>query len=105
VDDTRNREQVDAPELGASVFLVETSVGELLPLFEIAQRNDTPALMLACLAASLEIDGQRVTEPEIRNMGAGKWRALMRLGPRALRINSIITDAPEDTEDAAEKKP
>jgi|SRR5580765_1407213 len=98
MDDTRKREEVNAPELGASVFIVETSVGELLPLFDIAQRNDTPALMLACLAASLEIDGERITEAELRNLGAKKWRALMRLGPLALRINSIITDEPEDAE-------
>jgi hypothetical protein len=104
--DIRKREKIDdAPELGASVFLVETSVGELLPLFDIAQRNDTPALMLACLAASLEIDGERVSETAIRGMGASKWKALMRLGPRALRINSIIPAEGEEAEDDAEKKP
>jgi len=104
MDDNRTREKVDAPELGASVFLVETSVGELMPLFDIAKEGDTPRLMLACLAASLEVDGKRVTEPELRALGAKKWRALMRLGPRALRINSIIDDTEEGTE-PAQKKP
>jgi hypothetical protein len=60
--------------------------------------------MLACLAASLEIDGQRVTEAQLRELGARKWRALMRLGPRALRINSIITDEPEDAEETTDEK-
>jgi len=102
MNDNRFREEVDAPDLGASVWLVETTVDELLPLFEIAQEGNMPRLMIATLAASLEIDGQRVTEAELRQMGARKWGTILKLGPRALRINSIVPD--NEAEEDDEKK-
>jgi hypothetical protein len=93
---TRHREKIDAPELGASVWLVECSVDELLPLFVLVEAGKTVELMLGALAVTLEIDGNRVTEDELRAMGARKFRTLMRIGPQALRINSIVPEA--DTE-------
>jgi hypothetical protein len=98
---TRRREVIDAPELGASVALVECSVDEVLHLLEIAEDGKTIPLMLAALGASLEVDGKRITETDIRAMKASVVKSLLRLGPLALRVNSII---PEETEDG-EKKP
>jgi hypothetical protein len=96
---TRHREQVDAPLLGASVFLNECTVGEMMPLLKLAETGDTYRLMIAALAATLEIDGVRQSEADLEAMNARKLKALMKLGPRALQINSIIP------EDDAEKKP
>ena len=76
--DTRYREKVDAPELGASVWLVECSVGELLPLFKLVEAGDTVQLMMACLAATLEIDGARVSESQLRGMAAVLFRQTIR---------------------------
>jgi hypothetical protein len=97
---SRYREQVDAPTLGASVYLIECSVGEILPLLKLAQDGDVQGLMLACLAVSLEIDGERVSIDDMRNMGARKFTALMQLGTRALSVNGINAG----TDEAAEEK-
>jgi hypothetical protein len=96
---TRHREQVDAPELGASVFLNECTVGEMMPLLAIAESGDTYRLMIAALSATLEIDGKRQSTADLEGMNARKLKTLMKLGPRALQINSIIP------EDDAEKNP
>ena len=96
-DQTRRQEKVEAPELGADVMLMECNVDELLPLFEIAQAGDSKRLMLATLAASLWVDGERWSEKDIRALPASKFRPLMELGAKALRINSIIPDD-EDAE-------
>lgn len=87
---TRAREVIDAPELGASVELVECSVGELLRLLELAQADKHVDLTFAALAATLVIDGKRVTEVQLRDLPAHNWRLLfLEIGPRALRINKI----------------
>jgi hypothetical protein len=102
--DTRHREKVDAPKLGASVYLVECSVGEILPLLKLAQEGDTQQLMLACLAVTLEIDGERVSIEDLRNFGARKFHALMALGPQALRVDGIIAEEEQEQDEAAEEK-
>lgn len=102
-DTTRQRRQVDAPELGASVWLVEATVGEFLPIWTRAESGNITDVFLAALAASLEVDGQRYTEQELHNFPARKARALMRLGTEALRINGVIPET-ENTEGAEEKK-
>lgn len=95
------RMPVDAPELGAHVELVETTVGELLPLIKLAETGDAMALVMATLAASLWIDGKRVSEAQLRALGARKLRALMRLGPQALAINNFATATPDDGQEGA----
>jgi len=95
-EQTRRVEKMDAPELGEEVVLEECTVDELLPLFEVAQQGKNGALMLATLAVSLRVNGQRFSEEEIRALPASKFRALMRLGAQALRINSIIPEEEED---------
>lgn len=96
---TRLREAIDAPELGASVELVECSVGELLPLIDLAAAERHMDLTFGALAATLHVDGKRMTEQEIRDLPAHLWRYLfLELGPRALTINKIRQEAVPDAE-------
>jgi len=96
----RARETVtDAPpELGAHVELVECSVGELLPLIDMAANDKHIDLTFGALAATLHVDGKRLSEAQIRELPAHLWRFLfVELGPRALLINKIRQEAvPEE---------
>lgn len=99
-DQTRHRLQVDAPEIGASVWLVEGSVMDVLPLMQLGEKGDTSELLIAALGASLEVDGRRVTPEEIRRFPARTMKRLLTLGLDALRINGIVPASGE----AEEKK-
>lgn len=99
-DTTRQRKQVDAPELGASVWLVEGSVMDVLPLMRLGESGDTTELLIAALGASLEVDGKRMTDAELRRLPARVIKRLLLLGLDALRINGIV---PAENEDAEKK--
>lgn len=104
-DTTRQRVQVDAPELGASVYLVEASISEFMPIWARAEDGEKMTdLFLAVLGASLEVDGVRVPESELRQYPASKIKSVLRLGTEAMRINGMVAAATEDSEKKARPK-
>lgn len=98
---TRAREPLDAPELGASVELVECTVGDLLPLIDLAQTGSNLQLTFAVLAATLHVNGQRVSEEQLRALPAHMFRVMMtQWGPRALAMCKMRQEEPSDEEKA-----
>ncbi len=98
-DSNRIRLTVDAPELGANVEMVEGTIGEILPLMLASDTESEGAradMALQALAVSLRIDGVQLTVADLQKLGARKFRALMRLAPKALEVNGFTAGGEED---------
>lgn len=91
----RRSEVVDAPDLGANVVIREAKVGDVLPYLATAQ-TDPQAFMKRMLAASLEIDGERLSVDDFDNLPMSKFRSIQKLLPRIQSLNGIEPGSEED---------